>query len=194
MRQSGSTWLFYGLVGGLNLAVIGMFYVVNIPPPAPATSVNRPIVRASVAPSVVPVKQGTPTRLSVPSLGINLAVQVGVYDAPTMSWTVDNVHAYYANMSVPINDHNGTTLIYGHAQAPVFARLPEIQPGANATVVTDNGYRFQYRYVAMTQVTPTDVGVLRVDGPPTLVLQTCMGVWDAYRGLFSFELQSVEKV
>jgi hypothetical protein len=72
--------------------------------------------------------------------------------------------------------------------------LPQIQPGNEAVVTTDTGYVFHYSYQTMMEVLPTDTSVFDASGPPTLVLQTCMGDWDAYRGLFSFKLDSVEKV
>lgn len=186
-RLSGAR--FFGLIAGLNVAVGAMFYVVTLPPPVQASA---PLLL--LTPRVMKPLQGIPTRISIPSLRIDLPVATGSYDATTASWTVDATKAFYADMSVPINDQNGTTLIYGHAQAPVFAALPDIQPGAEAIVTTDTGYRFYYHYVSQREVAPTNTDVFDSGGPPTLVVQTCIGDWSAYRGLFSFTLDKVEKV
>lgn len=185
-------WL-YSLIGVLNFAVGVMFYVINI---KPATVVAFSDFNHSlpVKPQLIPAKVGIPTRIVIPSLAIDLGVGVGAYNAADGTWNVDTTRAYYADTSMPINNSNGNTLIYGHAQAPVFGRLPTIQPNAETTVYTDTGYVFRYAYQSMTEVLPTDTSVFKSSGSPTLVLQTCIGDWDTYRALFSFKLESVEKV
>lgn len=180
---------FFSVIAGLNVAVGVMFYVVTLPPPVQAAT---PLLH--LTPRVVTPLEGVPVRIDIPSLQINLPVATGSYDAMTGDWTVDATKAFYADMSVPTNDQNGTTLIYGHAQTPVFAALPSISPGAEAVVTTDTGYRFYYHYESMREVAPSNTDVFRTDGPPTLVVQTCVGDWSAYRGLFSFTLDKVEKV
>ena len=170
----------------LNASVAVMFRVVTLPPPVMA-------IHAIPIPVTRPVRYGTPVHLWVPSLGLSLRVSTGTYDAATASWTVGNGKAYYADQTVPANDTSGTTLIYGHARANVFANLPSIKPGATAIVATDTGYTFTYTYSSMGEVAPSDTSVLTNDGSPTLVLQTCIGDWSAYRGLFSFTLSGVAK-
>lgn len=193
MKRPGMKLRFYALIGLLNMAVGVMFYVVNMHITIP-TLADVVIVPPHPHPPIVAIKEGVPTHVTIPSLGIDLAVGVGTYNQSNGSWLVDATKAYYADMSLPINNHNGNTLIYGHAQAPVFARLPKIQPDSEALVTVDTGYVFRYHYQTMREVIPSDVSVFDTSGPPTLVLQTCMGDWDAYRGLFSFKLDSVEKV
>ena len=195
MKQIGSKFRFYWLIGMMNIAVVTMFYTVNLPRPVAAAS-TIPMVsrRLPVAPRIIPAKVGTPTHLKISSVSIDLPVGIGTYDKKTNSWTTSLSKAYYADASMPINDSNGTTLIYGHAQTPVFGRLPAIHPGAKALVYTDTGYVFRYSFLSMKEVLPTDTTVFRADGLPTLVLQTCTGDWDAYRALFKFKLEAVEKI
>lgn len=188
---SSKRW-FYALIGVLNLAVGVMFYVVNIRPELPITTdvsfaVSR---RLPVKPRVISAIVGTPVRIVIASLGIDLNVGIGSYNPADGSWTTGSTEAYYADASLPINNNNGSTLIYGHAQPQVFGRLPEIQPQAEALVYTDTGYVFHYSYESVTNVLPTDTSVFRADGPPTLILQTCTGNWDAYRAMFMFKLES----
>ena len=193
MKRSVSTAWFYGLIGLLNLAVAAMFIVVHLPSePAAVSYMTLPaVVRTELA--TTPAATGTPIQLAIPSLSLDLAVGVGSYSPQDASWTLDNTQAYYADVSLPINNSNGTTLIYGHAQSPVFGVLPRIEPGAEAIVHTNNGYVFRYTYVSVKEVVPTDTSIFTAAGPPTLVLQTCVGPWDAYRGLFSFQFTSLEK-
>lgn len=176
----------------MNLAVGITLYVVTLRPPIAAAISPNSIV--SHEPRVIPAIKGTPVRIVIPSLAIDLSVGVGSYNPSDNDWTVDATKAYYADTSLPVNDSNGRTLIYGHAQAPVFAALVNLPVQAEAEVYTDNGYVFHYVYASMRKVVPTDTSVFGADGPPTLVLQTCTGPWDAYRALYSFTFEAVRKV
>lgn len=190
---TGQKVWFYSLTGLLNLAVGVMFYVINIAP-TPVAAVPQPVIKQPVVVKAIPATQGTPVRVAVPSLSIDLPVAVGSYNPDDGSWTVDATQAYFADASMPINNSNGTSLIYGHAQSTVFETLPQIQPEAEAIVTTDTGYVFHYRYTSVQQVPPTDISVFSSVGPPKLVLQTCIGAWSELRALFSFRLESIEKV
>jgi sortase (surface protein transpeptidase) len=193
MKQGGGFWLYLRMVV-LNLAVVGMFYAVSqTPPPLTVSYISVP-ARLVVKQQILPIKSGIPTRLVIQSLGLDLVVGTGSYNASDGEWTLDATKAYYADVSAPSNDHNGTTLIYGHAQAPIFGDLHNLQPQSEAVVDSDTGYRFHYVYQSVQQVLPTDTSVFQENGDPNLVLQTCSGDWDAYRSLFTFKLESVDKV
>lgn len=189
---TGQKAWFYSLIGLLNLAVGVMFYVINLAPtPVMASPAPRP---QPVVIKAIAATQGIPIRVAVPSLSIDLPVAIGSYNPDDGSWTVDTTQAYFADVSMPINNSNGTSLIYGHAQSTVFETLPTIQPDAEAIVTTDTGYVFHYRYVSVQEVQPNDVSVFNSTGPPKLVLQTCIGTWSELRALFSFRLESIEKI
>lgn len=191
MKQGGGFWL-YLRVGVLNLAVASMFYAVNQTVPLPTVSYISVPTRLIEKQQLQPVKSGVPTRLVIQSLGLDLVVGIGSYNASDGEWTLDATKAYYADVSMPSNDKSGTTLIYGHAQAPVFGDLHNLQPQSEAIVDSDTGYRFYYIYQSIQEVVPTDTSVFREDGDPILVLQTCSGDWDKYRSLFTFKLESVD--
>lgn len=164
--------------------------------PQPLPSASQPVASTLTKPRPVTprlVIQGTPVRVEIPSLGIDLPIQTASYDPTTSTWPVDHSGAFFADISVPVNDNNGVSLIYAHAQSGLFETLPSITANAEAIITSDNGHRFHYQYQSMQQVDPADVSIFRVDGPPQLVLQTCMGDWSQYRALFSFNLQSVEE-
>lgn len=187
-------WL-YSAITAMYLATFTMFTQVASPPPvatsSPIVVTHVPTPKPALSPR--PAIQGMPTHISVPSLGIDLNVQTGYYDDASDTWSLDLINAYYAAYSLPINDSNGTTLIYSHAQAGLFDRLPQIQADTEAIVTTDTGYTFRYSFTSMREVDPSDTSVFVFDGPPTLVLQTCVGDWSQYRALFSFKLLSVTK-
>jgi LPXTG-site transpeptidase (sortase) family protein len=183
---------FYSTAGLLNLAVGAMFYIVNIAP-IPVLATPPPPLPAAT-PKDIPATVGIPTKISVPSVNIQLPVKVGSYHPEDGSWDLDLTSAYYADASMPVNNANGATIIYGHAQATIFETLPQVQPGAEAYVQTDNGYSFVYQYLSSREVPPTDVSVFTASGPPTLVLQTCIGPYSELRGLYSFKLVRIEKI
>lgn len=138
-----------------------------------------------------PAIQGQPVHLSVPSLGIELPVKTGTYSADTASWSIDHSAAFHADISLPVNESNGTTLLYAHAQSGLFDTLPKLSAGATAVVQSDSGHTFTYTYTSMTQTVPTDTSVFQSSGPPTLILQTCAGEWSQYRDLYAFRLTGV---
>lgn len=179
---------FYSYVVMINVTVALMLFAVTTPPPA--------IVNASSYPSrhqkAMATKVGTPDRLIVAGIDVNVPVAVGSYQEDTGSWTVSDDSAFYADASVPVNNSNGATLIYAHARVGLFANLSQLSPGDEAIVYTTNRQVFHYKYVSMRDVSPNDTSVFTESGAPQLVLQTCDGVWDAYRALYSFELTHVD--
>lgn len=181
-------------LAGMYLLSILMFTLITRPAP-PAAHLALADYAMHAEPKLAvrprPAIQGQPTHLSVPSIGIDLPVKQGTYAADTASWTIDHSAAFHADISMPVNESNGTTLLYAHAQSGLFDVLPRITAGAQAIVTSDTGHTFTYTYVAMTETTPSDTSVFRSDGPPLLVLQTCSGEWSQYRDLYAFHLTKV---
>jgi LPXTG-site transpeptidase (sortase) family protein len=175
---------FYGLVMALNCIVIIMFQVVTTP--TPVVQAYRSSLPTKVQ-MLAPVVSGTPNRLVVESVGVDVLVDIGTYDPVTDTWTIGEDRAYYADNTVPTNNNNGTTLIYGHALDTMFAPLLGIQSGATAYVYTDKGRVVEYRYESVSQLDPADTSVFSASGPPLLKLQTCSGPLDIYRSMYTFE-------
>jgi len=195
-KSSTDSKLLYSSVAVINLCVLGMFVTILSPPPVFAQ--NEPVasstIRRLTGPSLEKINLGIPTRVVVDSISIDLPVRVGSYNPADQTWTLDMQSAFYADRSVPVNDSNGSTLIYGHARQEVFAKLPEISEGATAKVFTDTGKIFSYTFVSSRQVRPDDTTVFVSSGSPMLALQTCSGPFDIYRTLVSFSLTGVSSV
>jgi sortase (surface protein transpeptidase) len=169
-----------------NLMAWGMFMVLGMPradvmalPDARLVAVQR---HATFVATV-----GKPIGVSVPAVGIDAHVTDGSFNTDTGEWTLSDTSAYFALPSVPANDSNGTTLIYGHAKPGMFEPLVRVTPGMTAEVRTQIGKTFTYEFVSMREVDPSDTTVFTDVGPPTLVLQTCSGPWDVYRALYTFK-------
>lgn len=185
--------MVYGALALMNLFVVAMFVTILYPKPAPVSMepVAAVVRTKALQPAIAQIHIGLPTRVIVPSVGIDLPVRMGSYEPSTQEWTLDTQSAFYADRSVPVNDNNGSTLIYGHAQYGLFSRLPEITYGATADVYTDTGKVFSYIFQSTRQVTPDDTSIFVTSGPPSLTLQTCSGPFDTYRTLVSFDLVGV---
>lgn len=196
MKRSLSKIKFYSVLALLNVLVGAGFYMVYAPRTVEAKPATQPIVATKAIPAALQHRkavQGIPVRIVISSVGIDLSVAKGSYDPDSATWSLNDTQAFYADISVPANDNNGTTLIYGHATWVVFSRLLEVRKGAEAVIYTHNGHVFRYKYQSREEVEPTDLSLLRVEGPPVLIVQTCSGPWDAYRTMISFKLVSVEK-
>lgn len=182
----------FGALAVLNMGVAFMFAVILTPSPEPPAiaAASAPRVQKVIKPEAKPVA-GTAKRIVVPSVGIDSAVREGSYDSDSHSWSIDTKSAFYATMTVPVNNTNGSTLIYGHAGWGIFDTLPKVKKGAKATVHTKEGYTFIYTFESNRQVDPTDVSALVETGPPKLILQTCSGAFDTYRTLVTFRLKEV---
>lgn len=160
-----------------------------------ATTSNQ-IVKISKSPinDAQTLVKGTPRHVNVPSLGIDVTVSDGVYNARTAEWTLNESSAFYATPTDPVNSQAGNTLIYGHNSEIIFGKLLKIQPNAEVTVTTDNGYVFTYVYTSTEAVKPTDTHSLMYSGKPRLTLQTCSGIWNQTRQMFYFDLKEYHKV
>jgi LPXTG-site transpeptidase (sortase) family protein len=157
----------------------------------PFVSAPQAQAASSSNPNIV---QGTPRRIAVSSLGIDVAVADGFYDARTGAWTLSEDSAFYATPTTLINSDSGNTLIYGHNSQKIFGKLLQIQNGAEVVVTTDNGYQFTYTYANTEAVKPTDVHALEYSGKPRLTLQTCSGIWHETRQMFYFDLKEYRKI
>lgn len=184
------------VIGTTNLFVLVMFVAILWPQPIPEKI--EPIVAVTreqlSGTTLENINLGIPNRVVVDSVGIDLPVRTGSYDAAEQTWTLDTQSAFYADRSVPANDSNGSTLIYGHARYGLFSKVPDIVEGATARVYTDSGKVFSYTFSSSREVKPDDTGIFATIGSPTLALQTCSGPFDIYRTLVSFNLSGVSSL
>ena len=183
----------YLALGTINACVAVMFVAILWPHPPNLAAIAYASPAASEpheGPTRKPIT-GTATRIQIPSVGIDTAVRPGDYDAQSKTWALDTASAFYATMTVPVNNANGTTLIYGHAGWGVFEALPAVTTGAEARVATSEGRTFIYAFQSSRQVDPSDVSSLVSTGPPLLIVQTCSGAFDSFRTLVTFRLIGV---
>lgn len=186
---------------GLMLTVIGLIGVVPAlfsQDDAVLAASQTPVVAAPVEPQPAPEApktiSGHPVRVEVPSVGVDMPVVDGFYDAKTGDWTLYEDKAQFGAMTTEPNDKSGQTFIYGHATQRVFGKLLNMQVGQEAYVTTSNGYKFIYKLKETQVVTPTNTGILNYTGAPRLLLQTCVGTFSESRKFFIFDFVRVEKI
>lgn len=182
------------LIAGIGvLSPTAYFWIQNKVAAQSAASVVVDSV-APLPPKKPEVVYGHPIALSIPSLSLDLDIVDGTYDQATHAWTLTNDKVQYAVPTVLPNNDNGNTLIYGHNRKGVFMTLPTITAGAEATVTTDNGYRFIYAFDTAETIKPTDVNIFAYEGPARLTLQTCTGSFYQNRTMHYFHFVRYEKV
>lgn len=142
------------------------------------------------------VISGKPVRIVIPSAGIDLKVEDGIYDAANQTWTLSETNAQFATMSAQANDRAGTTFIYGHGTDSVFGKIGVSHPpmGTVAQVHTDNEHVFSYALADIHDFTPNDTSILSdtSSGAPQLVVQTCTGIFSEWRTMFTFSFTKVD--
>ncbi len=156
-------------------------------------------VNSEAKPTTNQVKvTGFPISISIPGSrpALNIYDQVipGYYNKNSGQWTLSGKAAQFAVISSQPNNISGNTFIYGHYNPYVFAYLHLITPGTVATITTDNGYEFSYKFVNTYTVQPTDTNVLNYSGSPILTVQTCSGAFFQNRQMFVFSFESYKKI
>jgi sortase (surface protein transpeptidase) len=134
--------------------------------------------------------EGTPNRIIVPRLSIDLPVDTQTYSYSLKSWPVSTNDANYAKETAQANNQRGETLIYGHDTRHVFGPLSDLQPNDTVYVYTDNGHIFKYAYQSSQDITPTKLSIIddMAKAPAGLKLITCSGDYFQYRRVMSLKL------
>lgn len=184
----------------INLLVL--FFVVNIIAISATVYALRPNSHVDFSMQTVSIQQpnpqdpelitDTPKSISIPSIGLNVPIEAGVYNTTETSWTLNSDTAHYALITPKPNNLAGNTFIYGHNNPVVFGRLVDILPGTEAIVTGKKGIEFRYLLRSVVDVDPTDVSLFEYEGGPILTIQTCAGSWFENRRLFTFELIEIQ--
>lgn len=137
---------------------------------------------------------GKAVQLSLPSLGRTYDVVDGTYDSTTGEWGfINDKNVYFAPMSMRPNNKEGATLLYGHAKSSVFGVLPNLKAEDKAIVKLESGQELHYALTSTKVIKPEQgAAVINNSGAPTLILQTCTGIWSQDRALYNFTLTGVE--
>ena len=138
--------------------------------------------------------QPQPQRISIPSIGVDAAVEpVSVNDKLEMATPTSTPDVgWYSIGSSP--GQPGDAVFDGHLDtqtgAPaVFARLSQVKPGDPVMVTLPAGVAsFRVATVSSVPYHSVPPGLYATDGPARLTLITCSGTWDPNQGVYSQRL------
>lgn len=192
---------FLGSIGALYILTLGTIggllyssHLFGTPVWAKSETV---VIKQQTTPPTKEIISGKPTRITIQNTGIDLPVTDGIYNPSDGSWTLSDTTAQFAIMSAVVNDHAGTTFIYGHGTDAVFGKIGSNHPpaGTLATVTADNGHVFTYKLETVRDFQPSDTSILAdtANGPPRLIVQTCTGIFSEWRTMFIFSFEGVTK-
>lgn len=183
---------FAGLAGLYGLSILLAWFIFRpLAPTYAQVDSTKPAVQPAHRASKIPVISGTPTRLVIPAVSIDLPTDPGTYDRASDSWSLSGYHAQYALSSALANDQSGETFIYGHNNPYVFWNLKYMHSGYQAMIYTSNGHEFLYTYTGTDALAPNDLSVLNYQGPPILTVQTCSGTFNQWRQMYHFDFDKV---
>jgi sortase (surface protein transpeptidase) len=143
-----------------------------VPQLAPPTPV--PALAETALPSL-------PVRLVIPAIGLDVApVAVGLDDQGVPIVPKHDV-GWYDRSAAP--GQNSNVVFWGHVlrwrEAPdipaPFARVHELQPGAELILVTADGQQRNYRVAAQIQVRPDQVEYIDPTPSERVTLVSCIG-------------------
>ncbi len=132
----------------------------------------------------------TPTRVSIPSIGIDAALVPVVIDGSQGTLGVPaDIHrgAWWRDGALP-GGARGTVLLAGHVDSAkggegAFFTLAHARAGATIVLATAGGARFSYRVASVRSYAKSRLptGIFSQAGPARLVLVTCGGPFDPVR-------------
>jgi LPXTG-site transpeptidase (sortase) family protein len=182
------------IVGTLVIAAVISFLFLYFRK-SPVANTHRGSLSTPAPVLSVPSSQmasGNPVSLSISSINSSLNIIKG-QQYPNGTWTLTPDKVQYAIISPEPNNKEGNTVIYGHATKAIFGHLYLMKKGDIASIITDNGYVFRYRFEGSYSVSPFDFSIFSYKGAPILTLQTCSGTFYQNRQMYQFSYVSVEK-
>ncbi len=188
----GRIVVLYGLTGLVAAATIFLMPagpVVRYDEPLPADLLAQ-VAQVQAEPEAAQTLDVN--RLSIPRLGVDLAVRDGYYDPTTKEWTLSDTEAFFATVSDRPTNGPSNTFIYGHNRPLAFAPLANLGVDDVVELSDDTGTIFRYVYVRDARIAPTVTNILyEKSETPQLVLMTCNGLFNEVRRVMYFTLVEV---
>ncbi|HSX10009.1 MAG TPA: sortase [Candidatus Saccharimonadales bacterium] len=124
------------------------------------------------------VNQMAPSKISIPSLGINLPI----YKATIVNniWQTTDYGASYLATS-PLPGNKGNSIIYGHNWTSLFGPLQNAKVGQEVIVTYPNGTKKTFVIEYTSVVSPDQSTILAPSNDQRLTLYTCTGLFDSQR-------------
>lgn len=128
----------------------------------------------------LPFKGSAPVRILIPSVNIDLPVEVG--EIKNGVWQISDGKATFLGSSSGIGG-GGNTVIYGHNKKVIFGNLPYLSLGQKIIVKTQDGTLKAYEAYWKDFVGSDRVDLVSPTKSEELTLYTCWGFFDQYRAV-----------
>lgn len=163
--NSSVVFIFIGLAllvfGGINYYRVRILSFTKSPVPAP-----------------VEQKGEYPVRITIPSIAIDLPIDIG--EIKDGVWRVSYTNATFLNTSGrPGGDNN--TVIYGHNKKAIFGNLPYLSLGQKIIIKTQDGVLHTYEAYQKDFVGSDRVDLVSPTDQEELTIYTCWGLFDSKR-------------
>lgn len=153
--------IFLLLFGGIN------YYRVRI------LSFTKSPVTASVG-----QKGEYPTQITIPSIAVNLPIDIG--EIKDGVWKISYSNATFLDASGRPGGGNNT-VIYGHNKKAIFGNLPYLSLGQKIYIKTADGVMHKYEAYQKDFVGPDRVDLVSPTNKEELTIYTCWGLFDTQR-------------
>ena len=190
-----------GIIGAALLTITGLVSIGWIlwiqPMLASADTIEAPLPPTTVTTLETPdFVKGTPVRLAIERLKIDLAVTPGGYDNSAGAWRLDEtrvlVNSWPTGGTLDTSPEAQPLLIYGHNYPSILGKTKDLVVGDRLTIIFSDSRRIDLHYLRDAIYPPADITILSYDGPEPLLLMTCDGTWDESRRVMFFGLPNQE--
>lgn len=131
--------------------------------------------------SITSVQKGDlPVQIIIPSVGIDLPVEVGGIKGGV--WQISYDKATFLGSSAGLGT-GGNTVIYGHNKKAIFGNLPYLSLGQKIIVKTQSGELKNYEAYWKDFVKPDRVDLVSATDNEELTIYTCWGTFDQTRAV-----------
>jgi LPXTG-site transpeptidase (sortase) family protein len=128
--------------------------------------------------TIAPYTNSMPTRISIPTIGVDLPV------IPSKivrgKWEETTIGVSYIAKS-PIPGEIGNSILYGHNWPTLLGDLPLVKPGDKITIAYQNTKPRRFTVVFINIVSPDTTSVLLPTADRRITLYTCTGFLDSKR-------------
>ena len=126
------------------------------------------------------LKGELPTHISIPSIGIDLPVDVG--EIRDGVWQISYGSPTFLNTSARPGT-GGNVVIYGHNKKVIFGNLPYLSIGQKIILKTQSGKLYTYEAYQKDFVKSDRIDLVSPTNKEELTIYTCWGLFDNQRAV-----------
>ena len=121
-----------------------------------------------------------PTHISIPSIGIDLPIDLG--EIRDDVWQISYANPTFLNTSARPGA-GGNVVIYGHNKKIIFGNLPYLSIGQKILLTTSDAKIYTYEVYQKDFVNPNRIDLVSPTNKEELTIYTCWGLFDNQRAV-----------